>query len=131
MKKRFQHCTVDSGTNVCFRALQGHSGRNFIGLSLQDNVVIPRNFFQHIYHIGCASNLHSNINSGLIFGGQNFSKRQTVFFQLVEPRDKIQTDLDKIDLNVPRRAQILAQCMDETSRRGILDRHQSFLLKKD
>ena len=54
------------------RALQGHPGRNLIDLSLQDNVVIPSNFFQHIYHIGCAINLHSIINSGLILGGQNF-----------------------------------------------------------
>ena len=60
------------------------------------------------YHIGCAFNLHSIINSGLTLGGQNFSKRQTVFFQLFEPRDKIQKDPDKIDLNVPRREQILA-----------------------
>ena len=27
--------------------------------SLQDNVVIQSGFFQHIYHIGCAFNLHS------------------------------------------------------------------------
>ena len=49
-------------------------------LSLQDNVVIQPRFFQHIYHIGCAFNLHSIINNGLIPGGQNSSKRQTVFF---------------------------------------------------
>ena len=27
--------------------------------SLQDNVFIPNNFFECIYHIGCAVNLHS------------------------------------------------------------------------
>ena len=43
-----------SGTIVYFRALQGHSGRNLIDPSLQDNVVIQSGFFQHIYHIGCA-----------------------------------------------------------------------------
>ena len=88
-------------------ALQGHSGRNLIDPSLQDNVVIPSNFFQHIYHIGCAFNLHSVINSGLIPGGQNSSKRQTVFFLLVDPRDKSHKDPDEIDLNVPRHAQYL------------------------
>ena len=36
------------------RALQGHSGRNLIDPSLQDNVIIQSGFFQHIYHIGCA-----------------------------------------------------------------------------
>ena len=56
--------------------------------SLQDSVVIQSGFFQHIYHIGCAFNLHSIINSGLIPGGQNSSKRQTVFFLLVDPRDQ-------------------------------------------
>ena len=43
---------------------KGHSGRNLIDPSLQDNVVIQRGFFHHIYHIGCAFNLHSIINSG-------------------------------------------------------------------
>ena len=91
--------------DVYFRALQGHSGRNLIDLSLQDNVVIQSGFFQHIYHIGCAFDLHSIINNGLILGGQNSSKRQTVFFLLVDPRDNEHKDPEKIDLNVPRRAQ--------------------------
>ena len=87
-KRRFQYCTDDSGTIVYLRALQGHSGRNLIDPSLKNNVVIPSNFFQHIYHIGCAFNLHSIINSGLIPGDQNLSKRQTVFFLLVDPMNK-------------------------------------------
>ena len=66
--------------NCYFRSLQGHSGRNLIDPSLQDNVVIQGEFFQYIYHIGSAFNLHSITNSGLIPGGQNSSKRQTVFF---------------------------------------------------
>ena len=89
------------------RALQGHSGRNLIDLSLQDNVINQSNFFQYIYHVGCAFNLHSIIRSGLIPGGQSLSKRQTVFFLLVDPMDKNHKDLDVIDLNVPRRAQYL------------------------
>ena len=48
---------------VYLRALQGHSGRNFIDLSLQDNVIIQSNFFQYISHVGCAFNLHSIISS--------------------------------------------------------------------
>ena len=87
-KRRFRYCTDSSGAIVYFRALQGHSGRNLIHHpSLQDNVVIPSNFFQYIYHVGCAFNLHSKINSGLIPGGQSSSKRQTVFFLLVDPMD--------------------------------------------
>ena len=78
-KRRIQYCTDASGTIVYFRALQRHSGRKIIDPSLQDNVVIPSNFFQHIYHIGCVFSLHSIINSGLIPGGQSSSKRQTIF----------------------------------------------------
>ena len=59
-KMRFQYCTDDSGTIVYFRAPQGLSGRNLVDPPLQDNVVIPSNFFQHIYHIGCAFNLLSS-----------------------------------------------------------------------
>ena len=106
-KKRYQYCTDSSGTIVYLRALQGHSGRNLIDPSLQDNVVIPSNFFQYIYHIGCAFNLHSIINSGLIPGGQNSSKRQTVFFLLVDPMDKNYKDPDTINLNEPRHAQYM------------------------
>ena len=106
-KRRYQCCTDVSGIIVYFRALQGHSGRNLIDPSLQDNVVMSGNFFQYIYHVGCAFNLHSIINSGLILGGQNLSKRQTVFFLLVDPINKSHKDLDDIDLNVPRHAQYL------------------------
>ena len=104
---RFQYYTGDSGTIVYFRVLQGHSGRNLVDPLLQDNVVNPSNFFQYIYHIGCAFNLHSIINSGLILGGQNSSKRQTVFFLPVDPRDKSHQDPDEMDLRVQRRAQYL------------------------
>ena len=55
-KKRYQHCTDSSGVILYFRALQGHSGRNLIDPILQDNVVILSNFFQYIYHVGCAIN---------------------------------------------------------------------------
>ena len=69
--------------------------------------MIPSNFFQHIYHVGCAFNLHSIINSGLIFEGQSSSKRQTVLFLLVDLMDKSHKDPKVIDLNVPRHAQNL------------------------
>ena len=50
-KKRFQYCTDSSGQEVLYiRALQGHSGRNLIDPSLQDNVLIPDDFFKYIYH---------------------------------------------------------------------------------
>ena len=104
-KKRFQYCTDPSGQEILdFRALQGHPGRNLIDPSLQDNVLIPNDFFEYIYHIGCAINLHSITNSGLIPGGQNLSKRQTVFFTSVDPMNKEHKDPDVIDLDAPRLA---------------------------
>ena len=106
-KRRYQYCTGISATIIYFRALQGHSGRNLINPSLQDNVVIQRGFFHHIYRFGCAFDLHSIINNGLIRGGQNSSQRQTVFFLPIDPRDKEHKDPEQIDLNVPRRAQYL------------------------
>ena len=42
----------------------------------------------------------------MIPGGQNSSKRQTVFLP-IDPRDKEHKDPEKIDLDVPRRAQYL------------------------
>ena len=106
-KRRFQYCTDESGIIVYFRALQGHSGRNLIDPSLQDNVIIQSSFFQYIYHVGCAFNLHSIISSGLIPGGQSSSKRQTVFFLPVDPMDKSHKDPHVMDLSVPRHAQHL------------------------
>ena len=116
-KKRFQYCTDASGEILYLRAFQGHSGRNLIDPSLQDNVLIPDDFFKYIYHVGCAINLHSIINSGLIPGGQHLSKRQTVFFLPVNPMDKEHKDPDTIDLGAPRLA--------ESSKHGVLGRHQT------
>ena len=77
-KRRYQHCS----------ALQGHSGSNLIDPTLQDNVMIESGIFHYTYHVGCAFNLHSIINNGLIPGGQDLSRRQTVFFLPIDPRDK-------------------------------------------
>ena len=102
------------------RALQGHSGRNIIDPSSQDNVIIQSGFSQHMYHIGCAFNLHSFINNGLIPGGQDSSREQTVFILPIDPRDKGHQDPAKIEFNAPRRAQYLHSAW---KRRGILGRY--------
>ena len=103
-KRRYQYCSDNSGRILYLRALQGHSGNNLIDPTLQDNVVIESGIFHHIYHIGCAFNLHSIINNGLIPGGQDLSRRQTVFFLPIDPRDKNDKDPEYIDFSVPRRA---------------------------
>ena len=74
--KRFQSCTDPSGQEILhLRALQGHSGRNPIDPSLQDSVLIPDNFFEYIYHIGCAFNLHSIINFRIDIGRPKFEQK--------------------------------------------------------
>ena len=104
-KKIFQYCFHPSGQEILdLRALQGHSGRNLIDPSLQDNVLIHNDFFEYIFHIGCVINLHSIVNSGLISGGQNLSKRQTVFFTSADLMNEEHKDLDEIDLEAPRLA---------------------------
>ena len=52
----------------------------------------------------CAINLDSITNSGLIPGGQNLSKRQTVFLTSVDPMNKEHRDPNNIDLEAPRLA---------------------------
>ena len=105
-KKIFQYCTDSSGQDILYlRALQGHSGRNLIDPSSQDNVLIPDTFFEDISHIGCAINLHSITNSGFISGRQNSSReRQTVFFTVVNLMNKNHKDPQELDLTKPRLA---------------------------
>ena len=66
--------------------------------------MIGSGIFHYIYHIGCAFNLHSIINHGLIPGGQDLSRRQTVFFLPTDPRDETHKDPEHIDFSVPRLA---------------------------
>ena len=84
-QQELQYCADSSQQEILhLRALQGHSGRNAIDRLLQDIVLTPNSFFEYIYHIGCAVNLHSITHSGLIRGGQNSSKnRQTVFIPCI------------------------------------------------
>ena len=98
-RKIFQYCTDQSGQEILhLRALQGHSGRNPIDPSLQDNVLIPNDFFEYIYHIGCAINV-------LDVGRTNSSReRQTVFFTAVNPMNKDHKDPQELDLTKPRLA---------------------------
>ena len=66
--------------------------------------MIQRGIFHHIYHIGCAFNLHCIINNGLIPGAQDSSRRRTVFFLPIDPRDKDHEDAEFFKFSVPRRA---------------------------
>ena len=104
-KKRFQYCTDPSAQEILhLRALQGHSGGNLIDPSLWDKVSIPNDFFEYICHVGCAINSHSIMNSGLTPGGQNLSKRHTVFFTVVNPMNEDHRDPQELGLTKPRLA---------------------------
>ena len=122
-KKRFQYSDPSGQEILYLRTLQGHSGRNPIDLSLQDNVLIPNNFFEYIYHIGCAINLHSITNSGLIRGGHILSQRQTVFFTAADPTNK-----EHRDPEIPGSTaycMVQAENVEETSKHCVLGRYQT------
>ena len=106
-RRRYQYCSDNLGTILYLRVLQGHSGNNLIDPMLQDNVVIGTGIFPYTYHVGCTFNLHSIIHNGFLPGGQNLSRRQTVFFLPVDPRDESHRDLEYIDFSVPRLARYM------------------------
>ena len=106
-KRRYQYCSDNLGTIIYLRDLQGHSGSNLIDPTLQDNVLIGLGIFPYIYHVGCTFNLYSIINNGLVPGGQNLSRRQTVFFLPVDPGNESHRDPEYIDFSVPRLARYM------------------------
>ena len=54
--------------------------------TLRDNVLLPSDFVENIYHVGSSSDMHSIIQSGLILGGKDVKKgRHAVCFTAREP----------------------------------------------
>ena len=106
-KRRYQYCSDYLGSIIYLRALQGHSGDSLIDLALQDNVLIGPGVFPYIYHVGSNFNISSILSNGLIPGGQNLSRRQSVFFLLVDPRKEDHKDPENIDFSAPRLARYL------------------------
>ena len=101
-RKRFQYCTDLSGDILYLRAFSSRSFRtqflwSFVTGQCIDSGTVSSSTF---YHVGCAINLHSITNSGLIAGGQNSSRvRQTVFFTAVNPMHKNHKDPKELDLD--------------------------------
>ena len=106
-KRRYQYCSDYLGSIIYLRALQGHSGDSLVDLALQDNVLIGPWIFPYIYHVGSNFNLKSILSNGLIPGGQDLSKRQSVFFLPTNPRNENHKDPEYIDYSVPRLARYL------------------------
>ena len=103
-KKRFQYCLNPNSSKhfLYFRAIHGLSGGNLVDPALQDNVLLPEDFTEYIYHIGNVSEILSITRSGLIPGGRSLKRdRQSVFVTAVNPMDddqsmeEVQYDLDK------------------------------------
>ena len=103
-KRRYQYCSDYLGSIIYLRALQGHSGDSIIDLGMQDHVSITPGIFPYVYHVGSNFNISSILSNGLIPGGQELSKRQSVFFLPIDPRDEDHQDPENIDYSVPRRA---------------------------
>ena len=106
-KRRCQYCSDYLGSIICLRALQTHSGNNLVDLALQDNVLIEPGIFPYIHHVGSNFNHKSIISNGLVPGGQDLSKRQSVFFLPTDPRNEDHKDPEYIDYSVPRLARYL------------------------
>ena len=89
---------------------------------LQDSVLFPEDFVEHIYHVGNVSEIQSMVRSGLIPGGRSLKRdMQSVFFTSENPMDddqsveEIRYDLDKP--RIARHTKILGdlikrQCID-------------------
>ena len=78
LTKSFQYCVDASSadTILYFRAIQGDSGGNQINPALQDNVLLPSDFAEHIYHVVESHDTHSVIQPSLIPGGKNVKERK-------------------------------------------------------
>ena len=72
-------------TVLYLRAIQDHSGGKHINPTLQDNVMSPFDFAEHIYRVG-SHDTHSITQSGLISAGNDVKKgRHALFFTAMNP----------------------------------------------
>ena len=74
-KKRYQYCVdpYSADTILHLRAIQGHSGGKHIDPTLQDNVLSPSDFVEHIYHVGSS---HDYALDHLIWIDSGWQRRQ-------------------------------------------------------
>ena len=94
-KKRFQYCLKPNcpETLQYLRAIQGHSGKAHSGNArinptLQDNVMLPKDFTKYVYHVGNGKELRSTVRNGLVPGGFSTETcKQAVLFTVVNPMD--------------------------------------------
>ena len=120
-KKIFQYCSDFSGTILYLQ-------EDAILLILHYktiNVFIPDGFFQYIYHVGCAINLHSIINSGSTTGSQNFEQKTDGILSACESYRQRTLRSWEDRLGSSASCTVHAYSMEETSKHGLLGRHQT------
>ena len=86
-KKRFQYCLNPHSSRhfLYFRAIQGHSGGTLVDPKLQNNVQLPDDFAEFIYHVGNDHDMHI-IQYGWMLGSKSLKKdRHSVFLTAVNP----------------------------------------------
>ena len=90
-------------TILYLEAIQCNSGGKHINPTLQDNVLLPSDFAEHIYHVGSSHDMHSIIQSGLMPGGKDVKKgRHSVFFTAKNPMFIDHSRERDYDLTQPR-----------------------------
>ena len=94
----------NSPENVCtFEQFKAILEVHILNPALQDNVLLPDDFAEHIYHVGSSHDLHSIIQSGLSPGGKSVkNERHAVFFTAVNPMFVDQHQEVEYDLTNPR-----------------------------
>ena len=98
--KSFQYCLNPASLEhfLFIRAIQGHSGGALVDPTLQDNVLLPDDFIEYIYHVGNAHGLHSIIPMGKCLKND----RHAVYFTTVNPMSVNQHEEVDYDQNKPR-----------------------------
>ena len=85
-KLRFECCLDEYNQVQSMRSVQGHSGREHINPRLQNNVLVPCGWSDHLHHMGSTYDYRSMCEGGLTAGGHGFREgRQTCFFAAVDP----------------------------------------------
>ena len=90
-RRSLEEIFVLRGFTLCWyhfdlRSIQGFSGGKQINLTLQDKVLLPSAFDEHIYHVGGSHDTHSIIQSGLISGGKDVKNgRHAEFLSAMKP----------------------------------------------
>ena len=105
MAKFLAKCVDPSSpeTFLYFRAIQGRCGGTHVDPTLQEKVLLPSDFAEHISHVGSSHDTHSIVQSGLIPGQKDVKKgRHAVFFTAVNPMFADQHKQVECDLTNPR-----------------------------